>query len=352
MSEKIPQATQWLNNHNSYKGNISSFLSVCLFLLVLTACNDERREKHKPRSTGELYEVLLISDDKKTGDLMYEALNEDVLGLPQSENYFDVKRITSSQVNRHTQYSRSIISVNADSKKFNKAELTYTKNVYAYPQTIISINTPSAESLQKEVGKFMRKIKQLIITQDNCTQIQTLTDNNNTKAKKDIETMLKCLILIPPTLKYEKKGENFIWLSDKNPQCTKNVCVYTYDGLDLTMDKVIEMRDSIMKENIPGQSEGMYMTTAPNTSSASRTVYNNKDILVIKGLWEMENDAMGGPFITHSIADSANNRVITAEAFIYGPGEKKRDRLRRLEAALYTLNKLKDNKSADNIINK
>ena len=89
------------------------------------------------------------------------------------------------------------------------------------------------------------------------------------------------------------------------------------------------------------------MTTAPNTSSVSRTVYNNKSILVVKGLWEMKNDAMGGPFITHSIVDSANNRVITAEAFIYGPGEKKRDRMRRLEAALYTLNKLKDNKPAN-----
>ncbi len=347
MREKVPQATQRFSNSNSYKGHISSLLYACLFLLLLTACNNEHREKHKPHSIGELYEVLLISDDKKTGDVMYEALNEAVAGLPQVENYFDVKRITTNQVNKHTQYSRSIISINVDSSKYKKAELTYIKNTYAYPQTIISINTPSAESLQKEVGKFMKKIKQLIITQDNSTQVQILTDNNNTKAKEDIETMLKCFILIPPTLKYEKKGENFIWLSDKNPQCMKNICVYTYNGLDLTMDKVIEMRDSIMKENIPGQSEGMYMTTAPNTSSVSRTVYNNKSILVVKGLWEMENDAMGGPFITHSIVDSANNRVITAEAFIYGPGEKKRDRMRRLEAALYTLNKLKDNKPAN-----
>ena len=51
----------------------------------------------------------------------------------------------------------------------------------------------------------------------------------------------------------------------------------------------------------------------------------------------MENDMMGGPFVSHARVDRPNGRVIVAEAFVYAPKDKKRDMMRQLEAALYTL---------------
>ena len=45
----------------------------------------------------------------------------------------------------------------------------------------------------------------------------------------------------------------------------------------------------------------------------------------------MKGDCMGGPFVSHTVGD------ITAEAFLFAPGKKKRNQLRQLEAALYTL---------------
>jgi hypothetical protein len=46
---------------------------------------------------------------------------------------------------------------------------------------------------------------------------------------------------------------------------------------------------------------------------------------------------MGGPFVSHSRVDEVNGRVVVAEAFIYAPESLKRDLMRRMEAALYTL---------------
>jgi hypothetical protein len=51
----------------------------------------------------------------------------------------------------------------------------------------------------------------------------------------------------------------------------------------------------------------------------------------------MQGDRMGGPFVSHSRVDEANGRVIVAEAFVYAPESLKRDLIRRMEAALYTL---------------
>ena len=60
-------------------------------------------------------------------------------------------------------------------------------------------------------------------------------------------------------------------------------------------------------------------------------------VMEARGFWEMKNDMMGGPFVSHSSVDTVNNRVIVVEGFVYAPEKMKRTMIRRLEAALYTL---------------
>ena len=58
---------------------------------------------------------------------------------------------------------------------------------------------------------------------------------------------------------------------------------------------------------------------------------------VVRGLWRMEGDMMGGPFVSHAQLDEARQRVIVVEGFVYAPETDKRNFLRRIEAALFTL---------------
>ena len=62
-----------------------------------------------------------------------------------------------------------------------------------------------------------------------------------------------------------------------------------------------------------------------------------RTIVEMRGLWQMEGDIMGGPFVSHTIVDTLRGVTLTAEAFVYAPGEQKRNIIKRLEAALYTL---------------
>ena len=57
----------------------------------------------------------------------------------------------------------------------------------------------------------------------------------------------------------------------------------------------------------------------------------------MRGLWEMRKGALGGPFVSLAYPDSAHGRMLVAEGFIYSPKSKKRDLVRRMEAALRTL---------------
>ena len=64
---------------------------------------------------------------------------------------------------------------------------------------------------------------------------------------------------------------------------------------------------------------------------------NGKYCGVMRGLWRMQGDMMGGPFVSHTRLDEKNHRVVVAEGFVYAPETDKRNFMRRIEAALFTL---------------
>ena len=57
----------------------------------------------------------------------------------------------------------------------------------------------------------------------------------------------------------------------------------------------------------------------------------------LRGFWDVKNDFMGGPFVSHVRLDKANQRIIVSEIFIYSPDKMKRNLVRQIEASLYTL---------------
>ena len=119
-----------------------------------------------------------------------------------------------------------------------------------------------------------------------------------------------------------------------------SIVLYSYPYTDkktFTLEYFLNKRDSVMKVNIPGGREGSYMTTQRDFVYVKDATVQGKYAQVARGLWRVQGDRMGGPFVSHSRVDEVNGRVIVAEAFIYAPESLKRDLMRRMEAALYTL---------------
>ena len=136
-----------------------------------------------------------------------------------------------------------------------------------------------------------------------------------------------------------KRGKDFIWISDNETSGTCNICVYTYSGNDFPKpEEAIDKRDSVMRENIPGDTLQMFMTTERHAGPTFRTTnHRGQKTMEMRGLWTMNGDTMGGPFVSYSIIDNARQRIIVAEGFVYAPETTKRDKIKQLEAVLYTL---------------
>jgi hypothetical protein len=157
---------------------------------------------------------------------------------------------------------------------------------------------------------------------------------------------------IPSDIAGYKQGRNFLWFSDyNNPSKVEMlsfaVYSYPYNGPeDFSKENFIHMRDSMMMENIQGGEPGQFIKTDAESVTLSEEGYDGKYMSIARGLWYMENDIMGGPFVSHSIVDEVHNRMVVVEAFVYAPNKLKRNFMRKLEASLYTLELPKEQEEA------
>ena len=316
-------------------------IAACAVCLAVALCSCEGQGSLLPKSGGRPYEVLLVADgDGAAGRLLEKGLSKDVPGLPQREPMFDVSLTDSARFGQNLRLARNIVVVDIDANLFTAVRVRYEKNVWAKPQMVVYVNAPSLADVRRALPAVVRQVSGLLTRAEMNAEIAKLNSAHNDEASARVGGMFGYGVKIPADMKSSKQGKHFVWFSNNAASGMKNVCVYSYPGMNLDAGRVLAARDSVMRANIPGERQGMYMQTAWRTVESGVVKENGRTMMVCRGLWEMHGDAMGGPFVSHSVVDTANRRVVVAEAFIYAPDMKKRNLMRQVEAALYTLKKL------------
>lgn len=305
-------------------------------MLALHSCTESG--SLKPQSGGSPYEVLVATDNDTVRHSLTAALTADVAGLPQPEAAFDVSHTGREALTQATRYARCIVIARTDSGLYPQTKIRYEKNVYARPQLIVYVTSPSPRRLSDDMARTAPAMRALIERFETNTETARLKRQHNAQAEKAVSDIIGCGILIPADMRSIKRGKDFVWLSDNSASAMRNICVYAYPDSRHGTAASAAIRDSVMKANIPGETDGMYMRTSTAAPYAQRTTAERgQRIVITRGLWEMKGDAMGGPFVSHAVADSRHGRIIVAEGFVYAPGQKKRNIMKQLEAALYTL---------------
>ena len=244
---------------------------VCLLVVValLTACANGPGAL--PDSGGKPFEVLVVDD---SDNLLTRLLQVDAEGLPQREPSFDVSRVASPQWKGSLRLARAIVV--RDTSRTMRREV----DRYARPQLIVYTDGRDGKRLLALLQEFELRVA-----------TEWLRQRHNAKMEETIRQMFGVSVLIPS----DYKGVN---------------------------------RDSVMRQNVKGETDSMYVQTVKGTVKERPLpgggVYRY-------GLWEMKGDAMGGPFA------SVTRQGVTIEAFVYAPGGKKRNLMRQLDAVLYSL---------------
>ncbi len=315
----------------------------CIFALLLacSSCKDNGKNPLLPTVTGAAYDMLIVGDPTvwkdSAGQYLFNLLDEDTPGLPQSEPMFNISYIPESQFDRVLKPARNIVMYNVDDKMYTQGKVTYLKNRWAQVQAIVQITAPD----QAEMIKVLREKQQEIIDFFvNTEYTRTLTYYKryaNGEKKQLVKDSVGIFLFIPDFLNKSQGAHNFVWLSNGSLDSRHDIVAYRtpYTGPDdFKLERLIATRDSVMKCHIEGPSEGSYMATeVTNYQPVCREfMVDNRYCVEMRGLWRVQGDMMGGPFTSRSYYDKEHQEIVTVEAFVYAPQHKKRNKIRLLEA--------------------
>lgn len=317
---------------------------ILLLLVLLVACTSEKKPGASNHVTTDSapYELLLIADKDwlKTADgtVVMEILNSNILGLPQPESNFKVMSINPVAFGKTFQGFANIIQLDINSK-YPEASFKVAHDLYAHPQTIVYLTAPDGKAMAELVIKRQHQIIDMFNNAELKRERAVLRKTYSDKAKREIKQQFDCTLYAPKDINAVKKGKDFLWASSNQIDNRLNICVYSYPYTpeDFSEQRFIAIRDSFMRENIKGNEANQYVKTNPEFVYIRTTTFEGRTVIEARGLWEMKNDMMGGPFVSYSQVDSVNNRVIVTEGFVYAPEKKKRLFIRQLEAAIQTL---------------
>jgi hypothetical protein len=133
-----------------------------------------------------------------------------------------------------------------------------------------------------------------------------------------------------------------MWIRKETPKISQGIMIYTYDFVDtiaFDVERIKSFRNSMTEEYIPGPSEGSFMKVSEEYMPviSNRIDFNGKFAVETRGLWKLENDFMGGPFVNYTLVDEKRNKVITLDGYVYAPNAPKRDLMIQMEALIFSL---------------
>ena len=327
------------------KRNIA--LAMVVFALLLTACEPKTRSSLKDRSTGNITEILVVTQndnqwDGIIGDSIRHYFLDYQYGLPQPEAQNDLLHIKSAGFSDLFHKHKCILEVAID-PTVEKAVAETAVDLWAAPQRYVKITAPNAyawvdlfDSQKEMYRKWFNKVER-----DRILNVLRPTNDNN--ISEAIAKKFGFSLTVPQGFFIAKNEPDFMWIRKELERSSSCLVIYQLpyqDTVQFSRESLIAMRNMMVGKYIPGPLEGSYMTT--ETEFVPPLVQYVADYpagytMEMRGMWRVENDFMGGPFVSYTFTNPRTGNLVTVEGYYYEPNQKKRNALLQLEAVAYSL---------------
>ena len=366
---------------------ISRGLTLVSIMAACIACGNTGRTLTS--ATGSIYECLVVINEEPltqeqlntvaklslvneasgytepvitTYDLVEAIMSADMPCMPQVEPYFRLTQVSTAQFDDMFKPTRNILFVDINPQKYTQLKTKVSNDYWSTPQAICRIQTPSQEEFVTYWLEHGEEIRDWFVNQEIKRQVKFYRASTNKEARAILQQQgydmlipedyivimdtvlggattfsLRNPITVAPEVR-------LLWCCNNKGTMRRDLVVYTYPYTDentFTLNYLNAKRDAILSRVVSASVEGSYMGTEYKVfppQMRAITVQEDEYATEIRGLWKiLDGEAMGGPYVSHTRLDQVNGRVVTAEAFIYAAGQKKRNALRQAEAILYTL---------------
>ena len=327
---------------------------LALVALSVVACG--KNERLLTSATGSIYECLIVSE-ASVKEPLCTTMGADTYGLPQMEATFTVTHVTTPQFDDFLKSTRNILLVDINEHKYTHVLAKKSRDVWSKPQAVIRIQAPSAEAFTDYWRTSGEAVREWFVQEELARQLRFYRASTNKDARAILNKQGYDL-LIPEDfmlikneklkIKNDVEEVDVLWVCNNKGPMRKDIIVYSYPYTaqeQFSNQSIIDMRNAVLGSIVSAQVEGSHMGTEyKHFPPVSRQVAALRDTVggfygvETRGLWKMlDGEAMGGPFVSLTRLDPVNARVVTAETFLFAPGQKKRNAMRQLEAVLYSL---------------
>jgi hypothetical protein len=327
---------------------VTNLTCLVILSLILFSCNNPGAKYDT--ITGKAGEVVVVIGKETwkgpTGSLIRQVLAQPQSSLPQDEPMFSLIDVPPSAFINIFKTYRNILTVKISST-YTEPKVEFANDTWAYPQAIVNIQASSPENFEELFKANSNKILAYYLKAEK-DRLKSVYKKSHEKAiYKTLHDDLKLNLYVPVGFNIVKKDSNFVWMRYDTPLIYQSIIVYTYpydSDSTFTPNFQLVKRNLIAKKHIPGPLPGSYMTTETELPLDFNILkFNGNYASEMRGLWRVENDFMGGPFISLSVLDASRRRVVTVEGHVYAPKNDKRNYLRQVEAMIYSLEFLNQN---------
>lgn len=323
------------------------FALFSILAISLISCDDITNVSQQS-STGGLNEILVVTNNVQQwqgeiGDSIRSEFTQDMQLLPVPESQFKLVNVHESSLGKMIfKKHHNIFIVNID-PKIKEAFVESKKNLWAIPQVVIKINAPNINEFLVSFEEIRVNSFDLFIENERARIITSYGSKfKNNNLVRELINYYHLDMNIPKGYTISKIDSTRAWIRKETAANSMDILLYTRDyhsENDFNHDVLKKRRNALTSRYIPGPTTGSYQVISdeylePITTELS---FNDHFAVEMRGLWRIENDFMGGPFISYTFVDEKRNKLITIDGFMYAPKQKKAPLMRELEAMLWSV---------------
>ena len=315
------------------------FTIVFLIIGVLFSCNESGKNKkpYRQKSVGNINSLQIIVSDKlwnnEVGTEIRKYYAAPTDGLPQDEPLFSINQMRPSTFTGFVKSNRIFLHISIGDE--NKVSIA--QDPFARPQTGGIITGKTDSDLIRLIANSHERIIEAL-HQSEIKERQRRTSKSLMRIDSldlDFGVSLK----IPSAYRLAKKTEDFYWIRKDLKSGSTNILIYEVPLSMIRNDStviadIITIRDSISGTYIPVEDEGRFITEPAYSPYLFHSSIDGKFAYETKGIWEVKDEFMAGPFLNYAVRDSINNRYLILEGFTYAPSVEKRNLQFELESIL------------------
>lgn len=314
-------------------------------VVALASCSEEKkRQALLPNISGKAGEVIVVIDkgnwEGLVGNTLRQYLAQETPYLPQREPLFGLVNVPQNAFTNMFQIHRNIIVVNINNT-VTEPGVVIRKDVWATPQTVIYVNAIDSDSAAMIIEENSDLMIATIEQAERDRIIRNIKKYEELKLAPVVTEMAGGSPHFPSGYKLKKRTSDFVWIEYAIEGVTQGILAYKYPVVEgeqmLSLESIIAHSNEMLKNNVPGMFENTYMTTSTAvTPGIEYKRYKGREFAEVRGFWEVYNDYMGGPFVSHAFYSPDGQEVIVLQAFVYAPKYDKRQYLRQVESIIYS----------------